>query len=1441
MKKTYILTIAALLSIAAASCSREQFNGTEENGGQIVTLKVNIPDLAKTCLGEKSGNAYPNYWKENDKICVNGVVSDPLNASYSGKTSAEFTVKGVTAPYYSAYPAEAVSAYSEGTAKIEIPDEQNYVADSYDPKAFVMIGTSTVSDIIDLAPVVSVLHVRLTGEATVKSVVFSARGDNDVFSGTFNTDFETLGTPVEYGNYAEVLSSEGVALPADFFVCVKSCSIEKMSLIAVADDGTRMVKDFNVKKAFEPGKMYNIGEYAYQGEEFIDVCADFITTSTVDITWNTPNTKSYLIGVYSDSACSSLVREYDIPDNDGASNPCWYDKEPKFCISGLEAGTTYYIKVKNVTDEKESDPLEVTTLPFTIVEVSDTPAEVGDVILAEDFGEFQWHADMIGEAAGWTPGTEGKKDFAAQDYKKWQRAKSESEIQLNDVKTAIGKSRLAHWAQGANTTNAVHPGYVKLVASSKITHIVTPSLINIPEGKVATLEVTMTTSPHYSASESKFETEKAVLAVQAGGLNELAESTNTNTLDLTTNAVDVTLSLVQDWTTQVVTIDNVPHGARLAFGPATEVTGNNGRMALSDISVKITDLRDADPSILIASAEEATSSTLCFAWTHPNNTSYNDDSYTFGLYSDPECRNAVETFTTEGGQSLWNKNSKGPKFIFGRLQPGTTYYFKVKDNDAEHGKEAEVVAGTTKEFTPVTVSATPVAEGGTMLAEDFGEIKWDYSQTYKAVGFLPSDLSDFANSGNPAFRKPYDGNEKKFSDMGTPLKGTRLDGWATTSSVYIHAGHLKLGTASAKGWVLTPALVVPEGYVAKVNVSITAAQYDKDQETVWGVGVTSNPGVPADGNPHKSSFNNDSYNLSNYQEVTLSTSFKTSTVEGLMVNNGDRIVFGAKYGGDNTKARGFLSDLKVVAVEFVKEGEEYTISDAETLLAFAGIVNGGKVKSTGTVTADIALTPDEAASLPEINGFAGMLDGDNHTISGLAKPLFNSIADGARIKDITITGAITDSGNNIGLLARICGSANITDVTTEGSVTAENLNLASDACVGGMIGNGDASFSGCTNKAAAKIAGCSGTKAIIIGGVCGCSGSNATYTYCSNEGRIETSCNVGGNLQMGGVTGGDCNQPIDHCTNTGDIYVGGNVGAKLFIGGVAGYLTDAPSATASYLTNGEKDTAKGKISCKDGITITKQAYVGGVTGGEPDKKEITHSHLLNYGEIKFNNVETDAKTGFWYFGGCVGGSGTTYTTYEYCENYGNMTLTGKFKARFGGVIPYTSRNPVGAKCYAQLSFIKKDGVQSANSHVGGVVGYISAQKIDGLIFKGSLTTQSSSPRALVGGIAGIASNDNALFYNCKVATTALNGAGDKVGDVSYYKSVGLICCIESDGKGTSFENCRIEKGSKRGGFTITEDTVLTVNVGDGEPGGLCGHKLSTGTITGCEVVESIDE
>lgn len=1440
MKKIYSLTLA-ILALATISCSKENFREVDKDNGKIAIITATTPSIAKTALGEKTDKNYANYWKENDQLSVNGVASDPLDAKYDGKAAADFSFTGTSfeAPYCAAYPAGAVESYASASARITIPDDQAYVEGSYDPLAFVMIGKSESTN-VELAPVVSILHVKLTGEATVNEVTFAAGGDKDILSGTFSTDFTALGEASVFGNYAGVISEDGVALPADFYVCVKSGEYQNITMVTIANDGTRMVKEFNIKKAFEQGKMYNVGTFEYVGTPFFGIATDFITTSTVDIAWNKPNTDSFTIAVYSDSECTELVKSYEIPCNeDKTANACWYDKAPKFCVSGLAAGTTYYIQVEDSTDGDVSEPAEVTTLPFTNVQVSDSPATIGDVILAEDFSELMWHAEMIGEAAGWTgTSSEGKKDFSMEDHTKWQRAKTESERNLSEYKDAVTASRLAHWAQGANIQNAIHPGYIKLVASSKITHLVTPSLVNIPAGNTATLEVTLTACPHYSATSQEFETSKAIVAVQSGNLNELTDATTTNSLDLESNVVPVTLILENDWNTYTVTLDNVPSGARIAFGPAADVVGNNGRMALSDISVKILDLQEVDMSVLEASAAEATSSTLCFSWTHPMNPAYNnDDPYTFGLYTDEACQNPVIEFETPEGSGLWDKNST-PKFIFGRLEPNKEYFFKVEDTNTEHGNVAEVVSATTKNFTVVTLTGSPVEEGQTLLAEDFGEIQWDFSQIYKAVGFFPTSLSDFANSTVSGFRKPYDGSEKQFYDQGTALDKSRLKDWAVDSNVYIHAGHLKLGTSSGKGWILTPELPVPEGYAALINVTVTVAKFDDSQETDWAVAVIekAKAGVPYSSNAHRSNFSwtkdDDHYRL----VQPGNASYKTITVEGLKMLNGDRVVFGPSDGADKTKSRAFITDIKIDVVKYISTaGEEMIISDAASLQEFAETINDGTTLTNAQVTASFTLTEDEAAALPEIEGYAGTFNGNSNSIAGLRKPLFKSIVAGATIKNLTVSGNVADSGNDVGLLARTTETATISNVTTEGSVTVTDLNLGADAHIGGGFGKSDAAFSNCTNKVNVELASCSdGTKALSVGGLVGSCGNNTSFTYCDNEGNVKTSCNVGGQMQIGGVTSGDVNKPTDHCTNTGNIYVGGNVGGKLWVGGVLGYLTDV--ASVSYLTNGEEGTAKGKISCKSGITLSKQIYVGGVTGGEPDKKTITHSHLVNYGELNFTKVVTPSSTGFWYFGGCVGGSGTTYTTYEYCENYGKVYLSGQFKARFGGCIPYTSKNPTGAKCIADLEFYKNDGGTTANSHAGGVVGYISAANIEGLVYKGSFKTQGCSPRALVGGISGEASDNNAVFTGCKVATTALTGAGDS----NAYKSVGLITSISEDGKNTSFVDCEVQAGSKRGAQTIESDTELVLNVGEGNAGGLCGHKLSSGTVTNCKVVESID-
>jgi hypothetical protein len=114
----------------------------------------------------------------------------------------------------------------------------------------------------------------------------------------------------------------------------------------------------------------------------------------------------------------------------------------------------------------------------------------------------------------------------------------------------------------------------------------------------ATLEVEVTASRYFSESNGTFATDKAIVAVQTNtGIVELIESVPTNTLDLESNIASITLAEEVAWNTYKVTLSNVFKGNRLAFGAAKNVSGNDARMNISDIKVKIAE-RKSDIEVL---------------------------------------------------------------------------------------------------------------------------------------------------------------------------------------------------------------------------------------------------------------------------------------------------------------------------------------------------------------------------------------------------------------------------------------------------------------------------------------------------------------------------------------------------------------------------------------------------------------------------------------------------------------------------------------------------------------------------------------------------------------------------------------------------------------------------------------------------------------------------
>ena len=1284
MKKIELLTAAALSILAAVSCAKETSDNKKESanpGGARTTLSASLLST-RTALGEKEGTAWPNYWKEGDQISVNGVTSDALGEEADGKATATFSFEGaLETPYYAAYPASALTGYENGSATLTVPATQAYVEGSYDPAAFVMGGKSTNAGSVVLSPCVSIFHLSLSGSAAITSVRLTG-AEGSALSGTFTTDFSSL-TPASVSHSVEMTANAAVSLPAEFFICIPAGLTGPLQVEIFDVDGGSMSIGATVKSALVAGQMYSPATLPYAPTANLTITAEGITSSTAIICWTGSAENAYTVSVYADAGCTTLVDSYTID----AGNACWGEASPRFCISGLDAGTTYYVKVTGET--LVSNVLPVSTAEFEIVEVSDTPAQEGDVILAEDFSELRWDSDIIGRGVGYFPTSQDS--FSNTEVSTYQQIKTSNEKVLSAQATALANSRLAHWAQGAHANLYIHPGYIKLVGSKKVTHIVTPALDNIPEGLIATVEVKVSASAYYSESDGKFATTSAVVAVQpAGEYNELTGETNTNTLDLTSNIQPITLAEETAWNTYTITLEGVVKGDRLAFGAAADVTGNNARMNINDIQVSITALEEPG---LNASVKGVSSSTATFTWTYGGEASADiAKPYTIALYSDASCTQLVVSHAIEADNSCWD--GKKPCFVFGGLNPSTEYWFVATDTEANISSEP--VSATTDAFT--VVDATTVSDatvGDVILAEDFSEIGTGPDEFLGAASYFPSSkvLPVVPSGANPAgsFIKSSSTGDRIFG-AGWDLGSSRLSkgwGFAGNSSVYYQNGFLRVGvsattSATARTHIVTPALSgIPAGKLATIEVTVTTCKYESSENDV-AVFAENNLTINSTTNPSDNSFrkySGQSLSEGNALGITAIKSWETKTVTINNVDSDYHLLIGSleHISGKN---RFYLSDVKV-QITALADDPVMKIMDEATFNAFVSAVATDKT-IPAKVTQSFTVSSATAEAFASIEDYEGTFDGNGHTITGLTKPMFNELK--GTVKDLTLNSTIniTADQQNLGMLANIL-SGTVEGCTSKGSVTfsfADVINESQASVgehrIGGLIGmaaSSGATVIDCTNEAAVtNEASSTGKGELMVGGVLGTFwGTDFVISGCENTGAVSNNANWAQAVSVGGIvgqTGNDSGASLDlsasDCTNSGAVSNTGNSEASNNVGGIIGWIRfgtfSGNSNTGDISNSGEAPSN----------------YVGGLFGyldknatfdGNSNSGLVSNSGFASY------TYKDKTKMGGNFVGGLLGRMQTD-NIFKNNTNSGTVQNSGdaNHALYIGGIVGYLDKN-----------------------------------------------------------------------------------------------------------------------------------------------------------------------
>jgi len=153
------------------------------------------------------------------------------------------------------------------------------------------------------------------------------------------------------------------------------------------------------------------------------------------------------------------------------------------------------------------------------------------------------------------------------------------------------------------------------------------------------------------------------------------------------------------------------------------------------------------------------------------------------------------------------------------------------------------------------------------------------------------------------------------------------------------------------------------------------------------------------------------------------------------------------------------------------ENGVYQIGTAAELAWFADAVNNGQTTISGKLTANINLNGKPWTAIgTSSNKFAGTLDGDNYTVSGLVTTgLVGELAEGGVVENLRVNCAIVSTSSLLGGVAN-SSAGTIRNCMVSGSITFSSGGYNGASAISGIAGRttGNGVISGCVSRAVVK-------------------------------------------------------------------------------------------------------------------------------------------------------------------------------------------------------------------------------------------------------------------------------------------------------------------------------------------------------------------------------------
>jgi len=500
------------------------------------------------------------------------------------------------------------------------------------------------------------------------------------------------------------------------------------------------------------------------------------------------------------------------------------------------------------------------------------------------------------------------------------------------------------------------------------------------------------------------------------------------------------------------------------------------------------------------------------------------------------------------------------------------------------------------------------------------------------------------------------------------------------------------------------------------------------------------------------------------------------------------------------------------------------INTPDQLIALSG--DEVVLDSNYTLTAAIDLS-QATVSLPEgatsfiggaSNPFLGTFDGGGFVISGLSKPLFDSIGNGstaASVSNLTLKTDVIEATSNTGALARtLTGNSTVSDVHVSGKIAYSGTDAPS---IGGLVGSANAGSTIDQSTAVVAITSTSGAPHIggLVGDGFGTIRNSAVSGNITDTGGSET--------YMGGLAGfiGGIGATIINSSAAVSVT---SVNVTDRTGGLIGFVSDNTQITNSFATGSVSSKAQsctgGLIGCLNQSNTIEYniasgnvnvnsldnniAGVGGLIGGVGAFNTISNN-------IASGNVSADTSAGS---GSVIKVGGLIGSIDDYGNNIISNSSTGLVEVasmtyyyfepirtamKIGGLIGYVEAGNTITDDVSSSQIT----VTNADRYIGGLVGY-SLSDISRSRASGRVITDGASVGGLVGYTSSNIIHSSALGEDVS-GSDLIGGLSGEVGGI-IIESIG-VAALPLDGSGRS-DYCPHEGDDRCTGIVGTTDLVI---------------------------------